>query len=355
MGCLAKQAKNEFSRQHHVHSALTPSAFGMVSAFCCLPKHYHCQRLTDNDLSSSTPEGRAALTRSNGRNSTIDAHSRSQSPNPQRHCQLASQARSTWLPQVQERPAQSHTSHRPRTSSVGIRPEEYLHPLTPHRCTENAENSKLLRVLPAEIRLMIWEFALGGQTIRLRTKPDLLGAVYDPADRFPLLRIYRQIYSEAAVLPHSLTTFFSFDTDIYRSYIKAGLVKRIKHIRIGFGYRDHDTTKFAWKYVPNLLTAEVVLSGWSHENSLDEFRTDVSTAFPTASIIVRRGRYNQRLSVWNGQLPFENLAHFSLVSHNPSSTSYAAKIVAVSPTQGRKHGGIEEQLDTLCGIEVGTG
>jgi hypothetical protein len=75
---------------------------------------------------------------------------------------------------------------------------------------------------------MIWEHALGGQMIKLgdRAEPTLV------TDRFVLLRVCRQIYSEAAMLPHTTNTFCIKSAERYSDYAKAGLIKHVRHVKV---------------------------------------------------------------------------------------------------------------------------
>ena len=74
----------------------------------------------------------------------------------------------------------------------------------------NSETS-LLR-LPAEIRNLIWEYALGGRTIRCfaLSFPTPTSRIAKGANN-ALLRVCRQIYAETALSPYRMNTF-SFDS-----------------------------------------------------------------------------------------------------------------------------------------------
>jgi hypothetical protein len=76
--------------------------------------------------------------------------------------------------------------------------------------------------------MMIWGFALGGQTIKLadRAKRALV------TDRFVLLRTCRQIYAEAAAIPHATNTFCFASAERYADYAKAGRLKLIQHVKV---------------------------------------------------------------------------------------------------------------------------
>ncbi|EUC47672.1 hypothetical protein COCMIDRAFT_77468, partial [Bipolaris oryzae ATCC 44560] len=73
---------------------------------------------------------------------------------------------------------------------------------------EANRQSHLLR-LPAEVRNMIWEFALGGRVY----EAEFIGGYYyrmhsqEAPSKVPLLRVCRQIYAEAANIPIQQTTF----------------------------------------------------------------------------------------------------------------------------------------------------
>jgi hypothetical protein len=76
--------------------------------------------------------------------------------------------------------------------------------------------------------MMIWNFALSGQTIKLadRAKPALV------TDRFVLLRTCRQIYAEAATVPYATNTFCLANAERYANYVKAGRLNLIQHIKV---------------------------------------------------------------------------------------------------------------------------
>jgi hypothetical protein len=176
---------------------------------------------------------------------------------------------------------------------------------------------------------------------------------FNPKDRFSLLRVCRQVYSETAILPQTLTTFFFFDTDVYRSYIKAGLVKRLKHVMIGAwrGSTSLDTTHFPRKYVPDLLTADVIL--WYRAFGGVNSKPQIDNYFPTASVTVRQVyAHDEYHELWKGRLAFEDLPNPFFVSHETSSVVHATNQGEVSPTIGRLSGGKKQGLDTLGEIEV---
>ncbi|KAF7446426.1 hypothetical protein Ptr902_09458 [Pyrenophora tritici-repentis] len=71
------------------------------------------------------------------------------------------------------------------------------------------QQSPLLR-LPPEIRNRIWEFALGGMVYRVKNPDSDRHRKLAPSPKQPagisLLRVCRQIYAEAAMLPSLLNT-----------------------------------------------------------------------------------------------------------------------------------------------------
>ena len=77
----------------------------------------------------------------------------------------------------------------------------------------NATTSPLL-LLPAEIRNIIFEYAMYHETINLYQRYNMRTriAASEPRHSEPLLFVCRQIYREVAILPYKLNNFFvSFD------------------------------------------------------------------------------------------------------------------------------------------------
>jgi len=112
---------------------------------------------------------------------------------------------------------------------------------------------------------MIWSYALGGHFIPLMPKPNPLSAVWGAKDRFPLLRVCRQIYSEAALLPRSLSTV-SFETPTsYSKYAQSGLIKHARHIRLGTIFWDLSKRSFSSPQIHDLRTIEITMAtGFLH-------------------------------------------------------------------------------------------
>ncbi|KAF2833360.1 hypothetical protein CC86DRAFT_8545 [Ophiobolus disseminans] len=69
---------------------------------------------------------------------------------------------------------------------------------------QNAQRSPLLRLL-TEIRDIIWRYALGHRVVRLGSSRYAYRDGIGP--HLSLLRVCRQVYSETALLPHTLNTF----------------------------------------------------------------------------------------------------------------------------------------------------
>jgi hypothetical protein len=88
--------------------------------------------------------------------------------------------------------------------------------------------------------MMIWGYALDGQTIKLAPKrhsPHRATQFDDRFDdrfhdRFPLLRVCRQVYTEAALLPYTRNTFSFHDLQDYFFYAGNGLIKHAQHITV---------------------------------------------------------------------------------------------------------------------------
>jgi hypothetical protein len=136
--------------------------------------------------------------------------------------------------------------------------------LTYGSAQKNAQESRLLR-LPPEVRMMIWGYSLGGQTIKLAQKR--LSPHYDPrlVNRFPLLRVCRQVYLDAAVLPYTLDTFRFHNYHHYRAHAGTGLIKYVQHLRLRYGWDGIREGRFPENF-PNqpLQTIELVTEHFRH-------------------------------------------------------------------------------------------
>ena len=143
--------------------------------------------------------------------------------------------------------------------------------LTEASIKQNAQTA-LLR-LPGEIRNRIWEFAIGsqiyfvgdyryesGEDIRVTRHKNGLSSV-------ALLRVCRQIYSEAALLPYQLGVF-GFENietfDWVRKLPKAGMAN-LTEVRINWDtwefvtYHEYSAPELASKSLPGLRRVVVVL------------------------------------------------------------------------------------------------
>jgi hypothetical protein len=145
----------------------------------------------------------------------------------QRLHDITPEARLSWLPQVQERSPQSQTCQRRREGSVSGLKLIHGFELTYDSCDKKARDPDLLR-LPPEVRMMIWGYALGGQTIKLapKTHSPHRATQFDDRfdDRFPLLRV--------AQLPYTRNTFSFHDLQDYFFYAGNGLIKHAQYITV---------------------------------------------------------------------------------------------------------------------------
>ncbi len=100
----------------------------------------------------------------------------------------------------------------------------------------NTRNSPLLR-LPVEIREMIWEYTLSCSPIRPWSNQFSPSPQPSPTDKFPLLRVCRQIYAETAALPYTLNTVSFAELDDLSKGLEAksgrlGLMRQISFAAI---------------------------------------------------------------------------------------------------------------------------
>ncbi|KAH8731111.1 hypothetical protein GQ44DRAFT_755879 [Phaeosphaeriaceae sp. PMI808] len=104
-------------------------------------------------------------------------------------------------------------------------------------CPKNSQRSALLR-LPLDIRTMIWEYVLeSGEIIKLFPIACVRHSkIPKPTHRFQLLRVCRQIYVEAALLPYTLNTFSFVDVGDYARSFNNGL-RQIKHVKFSTSER----------------------------------------------------------------------------------------------------------------------
>jgi hypothetical protein len=107
--------------------------------------------------------------------------------------------------------------------------------------------------------MMIWGYALGGQTIRLAPQQDPPKAVVWSKDRFPLLRVCRQVYSEAAILPYALNTFQFTCGKHYSDYARSGLIRHAQHISMWKYSWSWWGRNFPYEHARVLKTIEIAL------------------------------------------------------------------------------------------------
>ncbi|CAN9349792.1 hypothetical protein AALT_g5434 [Alternaria alternata] len=87
---------------------------------------------------------------------------------------------------------------------------------------ENQQGSPLLR-LPPELRCLVFEYALGGNTymIRYHRKSKSVKNTTVAKHALALLSVCRQIFAETALLPFSLNTFSVFHPVVFNMWIKS--------------------------------------------------------------------------------------------------------------------------------------
>ncbi|CAN9321678.1 unnamed protein product [Alternaria sp. RS040] len=86
---------------------------------------------------------------------------------------------------------------------------------------ENQQDSLLLR-LPPELRCLVFEYVLGGNTyeIRYHQKSEAVKNTTISKHALALLSVCRQIFAETALLPFSLNTFSVFHPLVFNIWIK---------------------------------------------------------------------------------------------------------------------------------------
>lgn len=94
----------------------------------------------------------------------------------------------------------------------------------------NQLNSPLLR-LPAELRNLIYHYALGNCTLTLAAHHDRLCTYQNDMPAFPLLAVCTQIHTEAALLPYSLNTFNIASDYTLRVFIATMPMKYVQAIK----------------------------------------------------------------------------------------------------------------------------
>ncbi|KAI4613172.1 hypothetical protein J4E83_007584 [Alternaria metachromatica] len=148
----------------------------------------------------------------------------------------------------------------------------------------NAKESPLLR-LPAEIRSIIWKLAIGNPIIRPAwggpIKPLRYRSVFEerasefpaPRHRFALLRVCRQIYSEAAAYSRQISVFrfYNFGSlQYWLNHATSAQRKAVQKVQFGryeYILRRWMSRNFAkeLKKLPGLTQVEISYYGYNAE------------------------------------------------------------------------------------------
>ena len=118
----------------------------------------------------------------------------------------------------------------------------------------NATTSPLL-LLPAEIRNMIFEYAMYHETINIHLKYNMQTDIVtsEPRHSEPLLFVCRQIHLEVAILPYKLNVFFInsygyiglFDFLQQRAPDQLDLMVKVM-CQLGYGRQVHVASAAEW-------------------------------------------------------------------------------------------------------------
>jgi len=79
---------------------------------------------------------------------------------------------------------------------------------------------------------MIWGFVVGGNELHLSRDKNPLMAAHFKRDYFPLLRVCRQVYSEAALLPYTQNLFCFEGSVSWFEYTSNTLLKNVHSVRV---------------------------------------------------------------------------------------------------------------------------
>lgn len=128
--------------------------------------------------------------------------------------------------------------------------------------------------------MMIWGYVLGGQTLKAGSKSKR-SRVMDP---FPLLRVCRQIYAEAARMPFALNTFDFNSFKRYRSHAKSGWMKHVHNISIHMclGDKPEDI-----RHLDKFRTVQIVVRTWAGGRCRRSFAEYIKTYFSPQVVTVR--------------------------------------------------------------------
>lgn len=86
--------------------------------------------------------------------------------------------------------------------------------------------------LPAEIRVMIWGFAVDDEELYLSRNQDPSDTDHIKRDLFPLLRVCRQVYSEAALLQYFQNLFHFEGSASFFAYTGHTLLKYAHNVEV---------------------------------------------------------------------------------------------------------------------------
>jgi hypothetical protein len=164
-------------------------------------------------------------------------------------------------------------------------------------------NSPFLR-LPAEIRNMVYAYALGGNTWSIKTTQDVAGTAQVRADNgiknaLALLRVNRQIHAEACLFPYLYNTFAGVHNGHLYAWVKSltyaerTCIRAIKRYQRGYvvrGLKDQSLTinPAFWMDVPRIVNwgldglerieVEVALRKWGWDSDKEEIKRVVDEA-----------------------------------------------------------------------------
>ena len=125
---------------------------------------------------------------------------------------------------------------------------------------------------------MIWDYALSGYLIKIRSEKLAPPTRKSGQARFNLLQVSRQIYQETAPLPFALSTL-SFPSLVeFRRYAVSGRLKRVQDIHVGgLLYNLNSTGKcdhwIPLTKMPSLQSLHITLCGlgrWDGEQERQE-------------------------------------------------------------------------------------
>lgn len=178
--------------------------------------------------------------------------------------------------------------------------------LTSNSGNKNALESPLLR-LPAELRAMIWKYALRGYISKPRPWKSIPITFTTQTDRFSLLRVFRQIHCETSTLPYQLTVFaFSCIYDYLRNADNPCL-RLVENMRIGWVGFDDEPAVFCRRYfplnrLPAFRTFDVAICDkylFTSDSRKAQKKDTLRSYFVGKQVTVRyMDNYNDWVSIW---------------------------------------------------------